>query len=224
MTLYKGDLEWTVPDGDSVTLAKFNVKTRSRTDVAPSDTESALDLEGDDGANVQGFELAGEAKLELLKGGKALLSGNVELPKVFTDAEGKGLTGAVQVESDNEHGVHLGGMQIKAPLVFVGKVEVHNLFVTFTGERNGDAKGSCNADSPGPALGGRRREDRPADAGPADASRASAWASPTAASTTPRARCRAARRACSIGAGIRVQKIAITVCAGPPVTVEGRIA
>ena len=33
--------------------------------------------------------------------------------------------------------------------MFIGKVEIHNLFVNFTGERNGDAKASCNAESPG---------------------------------------------------------------------------
>ena len=43
-------------------------------DAKPKDSEKALDLKGDDGANVQGFELVGEAKLELLKGGIAVLS------------------------------------------------------------------------------------------------------------------------------------------------------
>ena len=68
---------------------------------------------------------------------------------MFADAEGNGLTGAIQVASDNERGIHIQGIQVKAPLAFMGKVEVHNLFLNFNGERNGDAKATCNADSPG---------------------------------------------------------------------------
>ena len=68
---------------------------------------------------------------------------------MFADAEGNGLTGAIQVASDNERGVHIQGIQVKAPLAFMGKVEVHNLFLNFNGERNGDAKATCNAESPG---------------------------------------------------------------------------
>ncbi|HEY6889644.1 MAG TPA: hypothetical protein VI300_17735 [Solirubrobacter sp.] len=223
MTLYKGDLGYAVPDGDRVTLAKFDMKTHSRTDVKSKDSESVLDLEGDDNANVQGFQLAGEAKLELLKGGKALLSGNVTLPKVFTDAEGHGLSGAVQIESDNEKGVHLSGIQIKAPLVFIGKVEVHNFFVNFAGERNGDAKGTCNADSPGLRWeGGAEKVVLPTpdrltveSVGVGFADGAFSYARGTLQGGSP---------GLSIGAGVRVQKIAISVCAGPPVTVEGRIA
>ena len=45
-----------------------------------------------------GSTLNGEAKLELVEGGKPL-TGTIELPKVFTDAEGNGLTGSVQLKS-----------------------------------------------------------------------------------------------------------------------------
>ncbi|WP_028064846.1 hypothetical protein [Solirubrobacter soli] len=223
MTLYKGDLGYAVPDGDRVTLAKFDMKSHTRTDVQSKDSESALDLEGDDNANVQGFQLAGEAKLELIKGGKALLSGNVNLPKVFTDAEGNGLSGAVQIESDNEKGVHLSGIQIKAPLVWIGKVEVHNFFVNFVGEKSGEAKGTCNAESPGLRWeGGAEKVVLPTpdkltveSVGLGFADGEFNYAKGTLQGGSP---------GLSIGAGIRVQKIAISVCAGPPVTVEGRIA
>jgi hypothetical protein len=223
MTLYKGDLGYAVPEGDRVTLAKFDMKTHSRTDVKSKDSESALDLQGDDNANVQGFQLSGEAKLELLKGGKAQLSATVNLPKVFTDAEGHGLSGAVQMVSDNEQGVHLSGIQIKAPLVFIGKVEVHNFFVNFAGERNGDAKGTCNAESPGLRWeGGAEKVVLPTpdkltveSVGLGFADGEFNYAKGTLQGGSP---------GLSIGAGVRVQKIAISVCAGPPVTVEGRIA
>ncbi len=220
LTLYKGDLDWTVPEGDRVKLASFDMKSHTRTDVAPDDSESSLDLEGDDAANVQGFALEGEAKLELLKGGKALFTGNIALPDVFTDAEGHGLSGAVQIEADNEHGVRVSGITVKAPLVFVGKVEIHNLFLSFAGEANGDAKGTCNADSPGLRWeGGAEQVVLPTpnritvdNVGMGFADGGFNYARGTFTGDQP------------IGAGIRVQKIAISICAGPPVTVEGRIA
>ena len=128
ITLYKGDLGYEVPDEDSVTLADLDMKTHSRVDKKSDDTEGALDLEGADNADVQGFLLTGEAKLELLKGGKSKFTGNVQLPDVFTDGEGHGLTGTVTIDADNTSGVRFSGIQIKAPLVFVGKVELHNLW------------------------------------------------------------------------------------------------
>ncbi|MBE2314379.1 hypothetical protein DVA67_000205 [Solirubrobacter sp. CPCC 204708] len=221
IVLYEGDLEWTVPEGDKVTLAKFNVGSKTKLGSKPKDSEKALDLKGDDGANVQGFELVGEAKLELLKGGIAVLSGNVELPKVFQDAEGNGLTGAVEVKSDNVRGIHLSGLKINAPLVFVGKVEIHNLHLTFSGEHNGDAKPTCNHDSPGLKWEGgaeaivlptpnKLRIDN-VGMGFADGGFNHAVGT---LNHEP---------GLNIGAGIRVQKIAIKVCAGSPVTVEGRI-
>lgn len=222
MTLYKGDLAWTVPEGDRVTLATIDMKTFSRTDAKADDSEAALDLEGDDGANVQGFQLAGEAKIELVKGGKAVFSGNVELPKVFTDAEGNGLSGAVQVEASNEGGVKLSGIQIKAPLVFVGKVEVHNFWVNFAGESSGKTESTCNADSPGIRWeGGAEKVVLPTpdkltveSVGVGFADGAFNYANGVLNGGQP---------GLSIGGGIRVQRIAISLCAGPPVTVEGRI-
>jgi hypothetical protein len=64
IVLYRGDLAWTVPVGDRVTLARVNLGTRSIVGAPPDDTEAALDLEGDDSANVQGFDLKGEVLLE----------------------------------------------------------------------------------------------------------------------------------------------------------------
>ena len=220
--LYQGQLEYTVPEGDKVVLAKFDLETHSRTDAPADDSEGALDLQGDDAANVQGFDLKGEAKLELLKGGKALLSGNIELPKVFADAEGNGLTGAIQVASDNVRGVHIQGIQVKAPLAFMGKVEVHNLFLNFNGERNGDAKATCNAESPGLRWdGGAEKIVLPTpdkltveSVGLGFADGAFSYAKGTLNWAAPGK---------SIGAGIRVQKISISVCAGKKLEIEGRI-
>lgn len=222
IVLYQGQLEYTVPEGDEVTLAKFDLETHSRTDAAPDDSEGSLDLQGDDSANVQGFDLKGEASLKLLKGGKALLSATIELPKVFTDAEGNGLTGAIQVASDNVRGVHLQGIQVKAPLAFMGKIEVHNLFLNFNGERNGDAKATCNADSPGLRWdGGADKVVLPTKDKLTIESVGLGFAD--GAFSYVRGSLNWADGGKSIGGGIKVQKIGISVCAGDPLKVEGRI-
>jgi hypothetical protein len=222
IVLYVGELKWTVPQGDTVTLAEIDLRTHSLADSPPDDTEGALDLEGDDDANVEGFPLTGRAKLELAKGGKTELTGTIGLPSVFTDAEGNGLTGSVQLEADNEHGLHLSGIQIQAPLVFVGNVEIHNLYANFAGVANNDAKSSCNQSSPGLRWeGGAEKVVLPTPDrltieqvgfGLADgrfnyAKGGIDWG--------------AAGK--SLGNGLKVQRIAISICAGPPVKVEGRI-
>lgn len=222
IVLYVGDLSWTVPEGDRVTLAEIDLRTHSKTTAPPDDTEGALDLEGDDDANIAGFPLTGSAKLELAGGGKTVLTGTVGLPAAFTDAEGNGLTGSVQLEADNENGLHLSGIRVEAPLVFVGNVEIHNLYANFAGVGNNDSKSSCNQRSPGLRWeGGAEKVVLPTPDrltieqvgfGLADgkfnyAKGGIDWG--------------AAGK--SLGAGLRVQRIAISICAGPPVKVEGRI-
>jgi hypothetical protein len=223
IVLYKGEIRWTVPEGDRITLANLDLSTFTKTDSKPDDSEAALDLEGDDSADVQGFPLTGTAKLELAKGGKSILTGTVELPKALTDAEGHGLTGTVQLTADNDRGLHLSGIMVKAPLAFIGKVEIHNFFATYSGERDNDAKPSCNQGSPGLKWeGGADKVVLPtpdkltiSSVGFGFADRGFNYA---------RGVLTAAEPGVSIGAGIRVQKIDISVCAGPPAKLEGRIA
>jgi hypothetical protein len=221
IVLYEGELSWRVPDGDRVTLARIDLGTHSLADQLPSDTEAALDLVGDDAANVQGFELKGEATLELAPG-RTILSGSVELPGAFTDAEGNGLTGKVQLTADNERGVHVSGIDIRVPRAFVGRLELQNLFVTFAGEANADASATCNAESPGlrweggadavvvPTPEPLRLQD--VGLGFADGrfnyARAS-WVPPPPGK--------------DIGNGVRIQRVAVSLCAGPPVRLEGRV-
>jgi hypothetical protein len=224
VVLYQGPSfgTWKVPEGDRVTLASIDLHTHSRVDAPPDDSEAARDLGGSDNADVGGLPLTGSAKLELLTGGKTLLSATVELPKVFTDAEGHGLTGSVQLEADNVNGLHLSGAQIQAPLVMVGKVEIHNFYLDYAGVANNDSRSTCNQKSPGLRWeGGAEKVVLPTPDrltieqvgfGLADgqfnyAKGTVNWAAPGT----------------SIGAGIRVQKISISLCAGPPVKVEGRI-
>ncbi len=223
IVLYVGEFRYTVPEGDRVTLATLDMSTRSKVDEPATDSESALDLQGDDGADVQGLPLTGSVKLELAKGGTSILTGNVELPKVLTDAEGHGLTGSVSLTADNDRGLHLSGINVKAPLAFIGKVEVHNFFLNYNGERNNDATESCNQGSPGLKWeGGAEKVVLPTpdkltitQVGVGFADRGFNYAKGVLTAADP---------GVSIGAGIRVQKIDISVCAGPPAKVEGRIA
>jgi hypothetical protein len=223
IVLYQGELEWTVPEGNRVTLARFDLASFQRSDVSPTgDVEGALDLEGEDSANVKGFDLKGEAVLELADGG-AELTGTIELPKVFTDAEGNGLTGSVTVRSDNDHGLRLDAIRVNAPLAMVGNLELHNLWVAFAGAHNNDARSSCNAASPGlrweggadaivlPTPDPMRLEQ----VGMGFADGAFNYANATWL---------AGGAGKSIGGGVRLQKISFSLCAGPPLRLEGRVA
>src|SRR5262245_27640331 len=125
VVLFEGKFTYKVPAGDQVTLARISLDSHQRLDATDDDSEAGLDLEGDDGAEVGGLDLKGEAKLELV-GGATLLTGTIELPKVFTDAEGNGLTGTVVVKADNDNGVQLDSAKVTAPLAFVGSLELHN--------------------------------------------------------------------------------------------------
>jgi hypothetical protein len=212
IVLYIGEFRYTVPEGDRVTLATLDMSTKSRTDEPTKDSEA-----------VQGLPLTGSVKLELAKGGKSILTGNVELPKVLTDAEGHGLTGSISLTADNDRGLHLSGINVKAPLAFIGKVEIHNFFLNYNGERQNDATPSCNQGSPGLKWeGGAEKVILPTpdkltitQVGVGFADRGFNYAKGVLT---------AAGDGVSIGAGIKVQKIDISVCAGPPAKVEGRIA
>lgn len=223
IVLYIGEFRYTVPEGDRVTLAELESSTKTKTDEPTKDSEAAQDLQGDDGGDIQGLPITGNVKLELAKGGKSILTGYVELPKVLTDAEGHGLTGTVSLTADNEHGLQLSGINVKAPLAFIGKVEIHNFFLNYNGERQNDATPSCNQGSPGLKWeGGAEKVVLPTpdkltitNVGVGFADRGFNYA---------RGVLTAAGDGMSIGAGIKVQKIDISVCAGPPAKVEGRIA
>ncbi len=150
IVLYQGQLEYTVPEGDKVTLAKFDLETHSRTDAPRRTTARARSTcRATTAPTSRASTSRARPSSSCSRAARRCCRGNIELPKVFADAEGNGLTGAIQVASDNVRGVHIQGIQVKAPLAFMGKVEVHNLFLNFNGERNGDAKATCNAESPG---------------------------------------------------------------------------
>src|SRR5262249_3430127 len=155
-------------------------------------------------------------------GGATLLTATIELPKVFTDAEGNGLTGTITIKADNDNGVQLDGVKVTAPLAFVGSLELHNLFVSFSGAHNGDASSTCNAASPGMRWdGGADAVVLPTpdkltlnDVGVGFADGALSYAKGTLTFAAPGQ---------SIGRGFRVQKIGLQFCAGPPLHLEGHI-
>jgi hypothetical protein len=220
IVLYQGELEWTVPEGDSVTLAHIDLDTHSRTD-GPDPTEADLELTGDDDANVGGFPLKGEAELKLERGA-SVLTATIELPKLFTDAEGHGLTGTVALRADNQRGLRLDSVSVTAPLAMIGRLEVHNLFVRFAGDGNGDASPTCNAASPGLRWeGGADAIVLPTpnrlqlnDVGVGFADGAFSYARASWIPGDP---------GHDFGGGVKVQRIAFSLCAGPPVRLEGRI-
>ena len=223
MALYKGELEWTVPEGEKVTLARIDLSTFQRTDgVGVEDTESALDLQGDDSANLKGFELKGEAVLELEKG-ETVMTGTIELPNAFTDAEGRGLTGNVRVKADNKRGLRLDEVKVEAPTAFIGDLELRNLHMGFFAEGNNSSPSGCNNESPGLRWQGGadaivlptpdRLTIQDVEAGFADGrfdfARAR-WEAPTPEGS-------------EIGGGVRLQKMSFSMCTGPPLKLEGRV-
>jgi hypothetical protein len=223
IVLFNGDLEWKVPEGDRVTLARFNLSTFQRTDGGTEgDREGALDLQGDDSANFAGFDLKGEATLDLVPNG-AELKAHIELPKVFADAEGRGLTGDITVSADADKGVRLSSAGVVAPQAFIGDLAVKNLFLKFTGENGGPTGATCNAESPGLRWdGGAETLTVPFEeplviqnAGFGFADGAFSYA---------RGEWIAGEPGREIGGGVRLQKIALSLCAGKPWRLEGRTA
>lgn len=220
IVLYHGDLEFGVPAEDTFVLANIDTDTKSLTDKPKDDSEAALDLPGDDDAQAAGLPIRGTAKLELSKG-TAILTAGIELPKVFTDAEGRGITGTVKVTSDNANGLRLAQARVTAPLAMIGKVEFQNLSVAFLGDGEGSTSKTCNLPTPGlkwegsasvvvmPAPG--RPELKNVELGLADGkfSHASATLYPPAGGA-------------ELGAGVKVTKLQVSLCAGPPVKLEGR--
>lgn len=221
IVLYKGDLTFTVPEGNRITLARIDLETFSMVDGPANDSEAALDLQGDDAANVAGFDLKGEAVLDLTQGATELTA-TIELPKVFTDAEGNGLTGTVKVSADNQRGVRLDQARVTAPLAFAGGVELHDLFVSFAADRANAVEKTCNAETPGMRWEGGAtalvlptpNRLRLQDIGVGFADGALSYARAAWVPGQPGA---------DLGGGLRVQRVAVSLCAGPPLRLEGRI-
>lgn len=222
IVLYQGDLEFRVPEADSFVLANIDLETKRKLGQGTGDGEAALDLEGDDDAQAAGFPLKGMAKLELTKG-QAILTASIELPAVFTDAEGRGLTGFVQITSDNAHGVRLDKARVTAPLAYLGSVEVQNLSVAFVGANagTGSATPTCNTPSPGLRWEGSasvivlptadKTQLTDAAFGFADGrfSHASATWNPGGSGA-------------DLGGGVKLTKLGVSICAGPPLKLMGR--
>jgi len=142
---------------------------------------------------------------------------------VLQDAEGNGLTGSVELEADNVNGVHLSGAHVEAPLVMLGSVEIHNLYLDYAGVANSNATKTCNQESPGLRFeGGAEKIVVPTAGSPLEVTGVGFgiadgefnYVKGGVDFGTPGA---------SIGAGIKVQRISLSLCAGPPAKVEGRI-
>jgi hypothetical protein len=220
IVLYHGDLRFTIPEAERFTLATIDLETRTRTDAPAGDSEAALDLEGDDDAQAGGFPLKGQATLELDKGA-AVLTATIELPQVFTDAEGNGLTGTIKLSTDNTRGVRIDQARVTAPLAFIGKLELQNLSVAFIGDGSGAASPTCNAPSPGLRWEGSasvivlptvsRTELTDVGVGFADGTLSHAEAT-----------WKPGGSGAELGGGVRLQQLTVSLCTGPPLKLMGR--
>ena len=205
-----------VPPGDDRPHQPTRAPTRK------GDSEAALDLPGSDDSNVAGFPLKGLATLDL-DNGTTVLDANIELPEVFTDAEGKGLTGHLKLTADNATGVHLDEAKVTAPLAFIGKLELHDLFVSFTDKGTGPVSSTCNTETPGlrweggasaivvPVPGNLRLEDVGVGFADGSLSHAEATWKPSGDGA-------------SLGGGVKIQKLTVSLCTGPPLVLGGRAA
>ncbi|MBE2319618.1 hypothetical protein DVA67_026860 [Solirubrobacter sp. CPCC 204708] len=221
IVLFRGNLDFTVPAEAKFRLATIDLTNHTRTDEG-GDSEAALDLEGSDDSNVAGFPLKGLATLDL-DNGATVLDANIELPEVFTDAEGKGLTGHLKLSADNEQGVRLDEAKVTAPLAFIGKLELHDLFVSFTDKGTGPVSSTCNTETPGlrweggasaivvPVPGNLRLEDVGVGFADGALSHAEATWKPSGDGA-------------ALGGGVKVQKLSVSLCTGPPLVLAGRAA
>ncbi|RKQ90312.1 hypothetical protein C8N24_0112 [Solirubrobacter pauli] len=221
IVLFQGNLDFTVPADATFRLATIDLTNHTRTD-EKGDSEAALDLPGSDDSNVAGFPLKGLATLDL-DNGRTVLDANIELPEVFTDAEGNGLTGHLKLSADNETGVHLDEAKVTAPLAFIGKLELHDLFVSFTDKGTGPVSSTCNTETPGlrweggasaivvPVPGNLRLEDVGVGFADGALSHAEATWKPSGDGA-------------SLGGGVKVQKLSVSLCTGPPLVLAGRAA
>lgn len=221
IVLFQGNLDFIVPAEATFRLATIDLTNHTRTD-EKGDSEAALDLPGSDDSNVAGFPLKGLATLDL-DNGSTVLDANIELPEVFTDAEGNGLTGHLKLSADNETGVHLDEAKVTAPLAFIGKLELHDLFVSFTDKGTGPVSSTCNTETPGlrweggasaivvPVPGDLRLEDVGVGFADGALSHAEATWKPSGDGA-------------SLGGGVKVQKLSVSLCTGPPLVLAGRAA
>ena len=121
-------------------------RTRARTP-KPATPRARWTSQGDDGANVQGFELEGRGQARAAQGRQGAAERQHRAAEGVRRRRGQRPHRRGRRSSPTTSAASTSsGIQIKAPLVFIGKVEVHNLFLNFTGERNGDAKATCNAE------------------------------------------------------------------------------
>ncbi len=222
IVLFQGNLDFNVPADAKFRLATIDLTNHTRTD-AKDDSEAALDLEGSDDSNVAGFPLKGLATLDL-DNGSTVLDATIELPEVFTDAEGKGLTGHLKLSADNATGVHLDEAKVTAPLAWIGKLELHDLFVSFTDKGTGPVSSTCNTETPGlrweggasaivvPVPGAPLRlEDVGVGFADGSLSHAEATWKPSGDGA-------------DLGGGVKVQKLTVSLCTGPPLVLAGRAA
>jgi hypothetical protein len=78
--------------------------------------------------------LTGTLSADLVPGGATQLSANVELPGVFTDEEGNGLTTSLALRTDNANGLYVNSFHLAIPNADLGEVAVENASLDYSRE------------------------------------------------------------------------------------------
>jgi hypothetical protein len=80
----------------------------------------------------QDLPLTGTLSADLVPGGATQLAANVELPGVFTDDEGHGLTTSLTLQADNARGLYVNSFHLSIPNADLGEVAVENASLDYS--------------------------------------------------------------------------------------------
>ncbi len=129
ITMFKGEIDWQLPKGNTVDLPSLDVSK--------------------DAGKLFGFPLTGTIKPKLIRGAVEVPI-NVGLPKLFG-----GVSGSTTVKADNAAGVRLRAISVKVGNAPLGPLQVRNLSFSYDADAdtwNGAATLVLIPQPPGPAL------------------------------------------------------------------------
>jgi hypothetical protein len=76
--------------------------------------------------------IVGTLSADLVKGGATEFAANLELPEVFADDEGHGLTTSVALRADNANGLYVNSFHLSIPNADLGEVGVENVALDYS--------------------------------------------------------------------------------------------
>ncbi len=91
--------------------------------------------------------LTGTLSVDLAKGGTSNVSVSLELPGIFSDGEGHGISGQTTLVTDNDHGLTVGHLHIHVPsLASLGDLPVENVDFFYDGPPKRHIAGNLTVD------------------------------------------------------------------------------